>query len=73
MPHRTTAGKSIKVKKWPPTRVRVAVTGLTRALFETSDATARQHGWRVTSTQHGFSRRYTDPRFGADPPPGRRT
>jgi RecJ-like exonuclease len=63
MPHRTTGRKSIKRKKWPLTRVRVFVNALTQALFEESDASARQHGWRVTSTHHGFGRRYTDPRF----------
>ena len=63
MPHRTTAKKSIKHKKWPLTRLRALVNALTRALFEASDATAQQHGWQVSSTRHGFGRRYRDPKL----------
>lgn len=63
MPYRTTPTNSIKCWKHPLTWVKSAVAAVTRELFAPSDARARQHGWQVTSIQHGFGRRYRDPRF----------
>lgn len=63
MPHDTTSTNSIKHWNRPLTWVRAAIDTLTRRLFAAGDAKARQHGWQVTSTQHGFGREYRDPRF----------
>jgi hypothetical protein len=63
MANRTTPESSIKCAKRPLTWVRACVDAFTRALFDTSDATAQRHGWQITPIHHGFGRLYRDPRF----------
>ncbi len=50
-------------KVWAIPIIRLALTSLERRLFGDLDAQARHHGWQVTRLQHGFGRRYRDPRF----------
>lgn len=63
MPHRTTPTNSIKYWNRPLTWIIAAIDSFARGLFAASDARARQHGWQVTSTRHGFARLYRDARF----------
>ncbi len=52
-------------KVWVIPIIWLALTQAAQRLFARPDARARQHGWEVTVIQHGWGRRYRDPRFAA--------
>ena len=54
-------------KVWVIPIIRLALTQAGQRLFARPDARARQRGWEVTVVQHGWGRRYRDPRFAALP------
>jgi hypothetical protein len=65
MPHRIiTPASPSKLSSLPPTWKSSSLPSLTQRLLTASDATARQHGWHVSSTHHGYGRAHHDSRFG---------
>ena len=52
-------------KVWVIPIIWLALTQAAQRLLARPDARARQHGWEVTVIQHGWGRRYRDPRFAA--------
>jgi hypothetical protein len=64
MPNRTIARAILnRLSSLPLNWTKSTLSSLPWRLFDGLDATARQHGWQVSSTHHGYGRRYRDPRF----------